>query len=364
MKKRMLAAVLLAVSMVGAFCLSSCGNYSETFTGTLSAGSYATTTEATNAFLVNEINGNTTKAVLSGYEKTSDLTAEEIAALPLGDVKAEDVEAAEKGVISYSVSGADISVAPLSAAAVNVEQHEITLLKINGVYRYFVPATTTGEMITRSYFDDVLDSTKYANCTITYSMAEKVTAQMDGETQSMTVNMKLSMKLTESAVYYELSTSGLAQVGGEDMKVSCYVLDNGNGLYGYSQSNGSWTSARLSEYSSLSDLSSMQYEDWMDHTYFEKTNSGFALTQEKFESYMEHVVGLSGLTGLNLKGEATYFVTEGHVSKATVKLSMSGTMSVMGYTVSYKASASGQMKYAAFGTTTVEIPADLQAYIG
>lgn len=371
MKKRMVAALCFATMLSCAFCFSSCG-YSETFEGTLSAKSYSTADEALNAFLKNEIDGDTTSCVFTEYEKSADLTAEQVAALPLGDLKAEDVESAETGTITYSTAASGAAVSPLAVTTLSADpslkQHEVTLLKTGGSYRYFVPATSNGEMITKSYYDDVFDVSKYANCTMTYKMTEKITFSGSGTEQlpfnNVDIDMKITMKLTESAVYFSFAMKGgeaLSEDAEDNLNGEFYCVERDGKVVVYGKNDaGEWSSEyshAFGSFSSLSELVTIQDTTGLDHTYFEKTNKGFKLTEEKYAELIKNVLGFS--LGEKVSAEATYFVSEGRLSKMTMKMSFA--VSESGISVS--ASASAEAVYKNFGSTKVELPADLTAVL-
>lgn len=361
---------LLAASLGLAGCGN--GNYSETFPGTLSEETYQTADAAAEAFLENEIAASDTQVQFVSYQKTKDISDEELASFDLDGVHAEDIGSKEWGTITYEAAlrSAGVSVSSLasqtSAATLKVK---VGMFEIGDTYRYFVPVAGTGEMISKSYFESVFDSSKYANCTQTFEMVVKSSASAKGQKFSLAITTKCTVKIAEDAAEMKMTVSGAAGQNASDATVTVYLFKKGDGIAAYADVNGYWQEYYELGISSWDEVYEMNLDDFIDYSYFEKTATGFKLAPMKFELFMEQFMEENmgaamedlGLTAsMDLDGEATYFVTDGRLSKASVKVSVK--MSQGG--VSASASGSGVNTFSDFGTTEVHIPAALQAIVG
>lgn len=346
------ASILMLAVGTCAFAACDGGNYSETYTGTLSEESYATTDAAAQAYLANEFDGNTTETTFVAYEKQKDLTAEEIATLSLGDVDPATVTSAEEGSVSYTVT--EKSDAVSLAATDDTRTQKVIIIVIGVKHYYYTPATDKGDSISKSYYESVMDLSNYANCTYVYTANVTTSASYQGQNMKMKATTKVTMKLCETGAYLSMSMTG----DGEPMETEIYLIATGTTLAAYVKADGAWAGS-AAEYGSIAELLEMarQNQQFLDHTYFEKTSTGFKLTTDKFEIYVANMLHVSGL---NLsKAEANYYVSEGRLAKETMEISLSANAE--GVSTSVKMSATG--KYSDYGTTTVTIPADLQAYI-
>jgi len=368
MKKFKVWIAALAVMLIAVFCLSACGgNYSETFTGKLSDEKYATSDLAVHEFLKQEYSGKTSSVSFVSCETKKSLTEEEIAELDLGE-EAERVQSVEQVEVKYNVgttsgTAADDSMPEAYITLCYVVKIADTEKDDSYYYRYFVPASGTGEMISKSYYDDVTNAENYKNCTEVIKMSMKVKVLF----LSVKQEIKYTLKLTEDVVYMKVTSGsdGFSQTG------DYYYIDSaqyGNVLQFYRHNeNDNWSVVKMANIRSLSELYSQQELKFCDHTYFEKTKNGFRLADEKFLLYANKYIDTAEL-GKDMSmtctgGEASYFVTEGRLSKSTVKLNVTGTATAEGTTMNYKGTASGVSEFSEFGTTTVTISDDLQAFM-
>ena len=372
MKKTVLVAGILATALFASVGLTACelggGNYGETFEGAISSETYTSEQKAAEAFFENEVADGGIEGYNLSYQKGDALTAEEISALRLGDVKAEDVVSAEHGKITYSPA--------VRARAAQNGQKEVGLIILgfdNGAFRYYVPQPANGEQITKSYLDSVCDLSAYHN----FSMSYKMTTSMNGNASylghdqiinySVTVSMELKVAENAAMITLDTSMSGILPAG-SDMpasgagKVTIFVVPEDGLLVAYSSVNYSQFQRNdyaFADYSSLSELLYFEQPD-LDYTFFEKTNTGFKLSSDKFDEYAEENFAdvFESVKEMmpDIKGEATYFVSDGKLAKATVKLTASAHMSEGGASASMKVGASGSCKYFDFGAAVVTLP--------
>lgn len=371
--KKQIAVFLSALMLIGAaLSFAGCGgNYSETFRGKLSADTYETTDTAATAFLENEIAASDTSVSFLSYTKTEDITDEELAAFDLGEVKAEDIAAKEWGKIEYRAAATSAS--SLAEQSEGTLTATVGMFKIGDAYRYFVPVAGTGEMISKSYFESVFDAEKYKNCTADYEMTLEYEFSVGGQSMDMEMDLDVTQKITETAAMIDMEiVVSMKGQGNAKTNYTFYLVNHENSVVAYMENGGVWQSASLPELSSWDKLYEMELKDFVDHSYFEKTSTGFKLAPIKFDKYIRNYFAAANdstfdfdiAANAELSGEATYFVTEGRLSKATVKLSADFSEQSGGYLLEANVSTSASNKFYDFGSTKVELPSGLREIVG
>lgn len=385
MKKLKLFACLLALALFGALALTACGKPevgslsnagNESFAGQISEKSYATADEAATAFLEKELNGSTTTAAFVSYEKTGDLSQDELAKLPLGDVKASDVAAAEVGKVTYRLQGMDGRKSDPEAEEQNRTQ-TVYLLGVDDSFRYFVPAARNGEMLTKSYFEDFWDNNHFLNGTSSVKIAMGIEFNDGTHEMKADLDVSLDLKVCETGAWLktnvnlDASGEGAEQLGsmigdGKYVNMESYFVEETVGgqksLTVCSKvGDGEWNVSRNSLLAdSLSDLFLQNTQpNFLDYTYFEKTEDGFALAPEKFELFVENYGNPLASMGAKAEGEANYQVKDKRLTKATLK--MSANVSVEGATMAYRTSC--VCDYFDYGKTVVTLPVEVQSLL-
>lgn len=386
MKKKILALITFIVVAVLCFTVAACGggnddgDYGKTFAGKLSEQTYTTAEEAAAAFIENEISGNTTHAVFVSYEKVADVAEEDIAEL-LGITEDEvaDIESVEEGVISYTETIA----AAYSAESSDVTEQKVYIVHyVSGEFRYFVPVVSVGEVLTKSYYEWVMDPDNYKNCTMTMSMQQETSVSITGfGTETILTTTEYTYRITESAVYLSMQVTSTITSNGatetETEALEAYIVEkSGTLLVVAREEGGPWQVASAAEigleFESIEDIVTSSQVDGEDWTLFVKTQNGFVLRSdrineyldmylsedEEFQSIMEQFGG-----DLDISLDAEYFLTEDRISKSDVNISMGLSMSQMGMSVSVSAAANATANYSSFGSTVVDIPAEVQALI-
>lgn len=326
-----LLVLILTFTAVGA--LFACDNSSvDTFTGIISKESYATANDAAKAYLETEFAGETENVVFESYEKKSDLSRKEIAELPLGDYKAEDVEKAEKGEINYSdgVATAD------SEGEIEVQIKAVVLVFIDGKYHHCVFITLPGEKISKSYYTSVMDLSQYDS--YVYESKGNCSAHsVPSGYLDIDYTYEDKIVYTKNAVYCEIRTSGFSGVPYmEDIDMVSYALPKGDNAC-----------LIISKYKTTS---SVEYTDWvcvetpgsladysaniliaMDQSYFIKTEQGFKVEESKYAQYLGKIYKhIFEAIDVNLdtrvkKASAEYRVKDGHISSATASFDITFT---------------------------------------
>ena len=131
--------------------------------------------------------------------------------------------------------------------------------------------------------------------------------------------------------------------------------------------DGEWNSAYLQQigYSDLEELTPF-YDQYLDYTYFTKTNYGFALADDNARKYfsdaLSQAFGAAGVGGyvndddMELDMYAEYYVCDGVLSGMRVNASVDLTLSVYGQTATLEESIVSTVKCTDYGTTVIERP--------
>lgn len=374
-KKFLTATAMTAAVAVCAFTFTACGkdsaSYSETYEGTVSEQSYASSTLAAQAFLSNEISCASETATFVSYNKTGDLSQKEIDALSLSESERASVVSAEKGSVAYTVAPSSTS----EVAAASATEGELTyykgvyVLDMGETYKYYDPAPANGEALTNSYYESVFNPANYENCTMTMKTISKSSAQG----QSTTLTIEYCFKITENAVSLELTNKISASGKSQSNTICIYIVETDDTIKAAVLSDGNYTVVSASELAAnglniteIEDIAKMSVPEYIDVSFFEKTASGFKMKADKVDEYLDSYLTESGLSSLieNLpftwKVDYNFFVSEGKLSK----VSSACTINMRYQGVSAVASASAECKYTDYGTTTVTLPDGAKAALG
>lgn len=357
--------------------LSNVGN--ETFCGLLSEASYETAEKAAEAFLEEEISGSTSRATFVSYSKTADLSQSELEELELGEIALSEIQSAEIGQVAYTLSLSENSSLAFPffdfAATPGTRTQTLYVLGVSDDFRYFVPSARNGEMITKSYFDHMSDPSKYTNYTADLVMTMGMDIRDATHRAKVTVDISILLKETEHAAYMKMGVTSHAEgddadliensLGGGYQDVEAYIAEQNGVLYACVLYQGNWNVNVLSGYHSLNewvDENNRTMPQFLDYTYFEKTDTGFALAPEKFDlfakNYFEYI-NFPYASETDFNGEATYFVESGHLSKSTIRISSSYSDS--GASMNIQASAA--CDYIDFQSTVITLPDELLQYL-
>jgi len=367
-KKFIIIASVILIFVMCAAVFTACNKDNvpkDTFyKGTLSANSYASSEDAAVAFLANEVSGEATDAQYVSSTKQADLTSAEINELEISAEDKAKLTSAEKVVITYNVSeeataSAAAATGFTSATAATVKTKTVTvyILVIDFDYRYYVPPLAEGDVVTKSYYDEVFDQSKYRNSTITVESKTHAYASGYGQSQSMdmTIRMELKCAGTFATLVMTMSDGNLSE------SVELFYVFKGtmpdSNFDLYMKDDGEWI--KIPTYSIDIDVSFTPEAD-NDNSYFVKTATGFKLNSEKFNQYLETALDALGsyANAVNMNSvecNAEYFVNEGRIYKSEAIISAS--ISASGATGSVSCTTTST--YGNFGTTVVEIPEGL-----
>ena len=335
---------------------------SETYGGAVSAQSYGDTQSAVNAYIANEISAS---ATVVGISKTGDLTAEEKNALPLTSEQKAGLTSAEVYAVTYTNSATAAASAVLSADP-SVKERKVYLLSIDGRVFYLDPIPEAGDELSKSYYESVLGFANYRNCTITQTTSSSAT--MAGITATNTI--ELTIKIDDDKVYYVTkmtvpqATSGTTIVY-DTVYAYYYMEQTETGLVAYSSLDEvTWQPDTMYDMNSgapVDNISDIVVLCQYDHSYLEKTSTGFTIKQEYLNEYVSSV--LSSYMGATVgEAYAYYYVSDGVVVRSYARINATMSMSVgvgSSATMEMTISANTDANVGSFGTTVVETPSGI-----
>ena len=358
MKKSFLTVfMVLAISLAAVFTFAGCGDKKDShaadnsFVGCLSATTYADADGAARGFLSEELDGGATKTQFVDAEEGNALSAEEIESLELGDdIDAADIDSAVYYTVKYVETGARAAAYDSSA---QTKSYEIIIIKVGSVYYYYIPVMPKGSAITNSYLAMVCDPQKYFN--VTETVVSTSTSKAQGYSATATITMVT--KIADGNAHLKITASML----GNEEVTEYYLVTTSKGIvsYYYDDYSHSWEKAGSAEYSSLETYLEEELFDF-DHSYFERTDSGFKMASDKMQRYLNDVMGEQFKSVLRLglsidSVSANYYVKDARLDEIEVDLAMSGVVEG----VSLTASASAHTTYTNYGTTVIDLPFDV-----
>ncbi|MBQ3020564.1 MAG: hypothetical protein IJD77_08280 [Clostridia bacterium] len=360
--------------------ISEIGGTSETYTGAVSAEIYETATAAATAYVTEEIVGEK-EADIVATETKATFEGEQIATLNIpADITA-GAQSIEEIEVEYSVSDAEGYMAAVSNSTKKVK---VYVIKYETNWKYYTPLPETGATISKSYYDSVFNYEKYKNCTFAMDMEMdmNVKASAGGYTQTATIEVSMSqfVQYSENAIYIEQTASfgGMEDITGgevkdESMTIAAYMEKTAEGdiiCYVKSSDIGSgWSEGDLTTvgFSSLTELTPF-YDQYLDFTYFTKTETGFQLADENSEKFIELTLKQDESMGelIAMFGEdfdmdmfVKYYVSNGVLSGMRQELTMDAKMTEEGVSMKLSADVVTKMTCTNYGTTVVKKPAGI-----
>ena len=364
MKKKLLS-VLTALLTAIALCIGmvACSNGTvDTFNGALSKESYESSDDAVAGFLATEISGAAVNAELVDYKKTGDLTQQQIDELEVGEVleEGDTIVSAEIVDVTYKRSTRTGYASAPSSAEQNTAVFTIYIIIItpNGTtvkeYRYYVPKANNGDVLTRSYFEDVLNPEKYVNCTQEYSSTSNTKI---GNTSSET-KINYTIKTADNRASLEMTMPNLSNLGMTNTTIYGYFEEVDDVFSAWMSQDG--TNYTNAEYTFLSygikDMTSFvsMCLPQFDHSYYEKTSYGFKIQDEFLSEYVAKALN-EALGATDVKAELEIKVREGRISKMTSKI----TATIEAVVLKMNITAKEEVEFSKFGSTSVNRPVSI-----
>ncbi len=348
-------------------------NSVDTFDGAFSAQSYDTDKAAVEGFLSTEISGDAVKAELVDFKEKSKLGSNELNAL--------DKEFLDEG--DEIVSGKSVEVTykreKKTAVASLAEEEEpdlvftVYIIEISpkGVtvheFRYYVPRAKDGDVLTKSYYEDLLDSAKYVNCTQVYTNVVKMTMPDEEsetpKTKTTQMSSNYTIKIADNAASLEMVLPDYSALGPSvqlpTQKLWGY-FENGDKFSVWASADGvTYTKAVTNPFASygIKDMESFAVMclPKLDYSYYEKTDYGFKIQDDFITEYVTQALN-EVTSGATVKAELRVYVSGGKVVK--LEATSSVTMNVLGFNIG--SSSEEKLEFKDFGTTVVTKPEGIE----
>lgn len=339
---------------------------SDTFEGSLSETTYQTNEAAVEGFLETEISGDAVRAELVDFTEKRELDQTQIETLETEDVleEGDEIVSAKEVVVTYSRTARNTS---YSLTAQEYFEFTVYILEISPygtelhVFRYYVPKAENGDVLTKSYFDDVLDPSKYANCTQEYVNESKVPySGVSQKIESMTVYQNYTIKAADDkATLYMHAVDTSRWDGGVNVPYT--------DMYGYFEEvDGDfriWVSTNGSTYESapynpfamlgITDIKSFASMclPKLDYSYYEKTSYGFKIQDDFLAEYVSKSLGQLGTQG-TVDAKLKLFVQEGKI----VQMKSECSITVSNGFQKATSSSNETVTFKDFGMTSVSRP--------
>lgn len=411
MKRRLFTTIIAALAAIlCVFVFAACGSDkpAEThpadtaYNGALSAETYTSPELAAKAFIDVEVSGDVTDATFVSYTKTADLTDEEVEALDISDEEKAEIASVEKGEVKYTVatSGSDLTV---RTSADEEKTYLVIIVKYNDqTVKYYSPMLSSGDPLTKSYYDKVFSEENFKNVTLSYYLDIPIKASFQGISFTMKTSIKIDGKWDEDSYGYFKSTTTvdlgqlgeLTGMGGKQTMVmeQLYVNDKTSKfsgcIFARTTENGQkseWImegtikTPELDEDGDEYDIDMPDYDDdeddllskfkpAFDYSYFIKTETGFKINSEKLTEYMnialKDAFDQSGAESMGItlgktSASADYYVYEGKITESVVKVNCNYTMDMNGMHYKYTMNEKITIKYSNYGNTNVVVPTDI-----
>ncbi|MBE6589673.1 MAG: hypothetical protein E7643_05785 [Ruminococcaceae bacterium] len=353
------------------------GGVSETFKGAVSELSYPSAEEAAEAFVAEELSGES-EAKIENVVSNGTLSDSEIKESGIPADLLEGCDAVEEYEVTYVLNEdsasdflEDSGMTKLAAKdtlnkSVKVK---VYVIKINNEWKYFTPMPVTGDTISKSYYDSVFNSEKYKNCTFESTTEMEMVVTNGPETMNMTMKMSQLIKFQEGKIYLEQTTEMSNETGEmETDAMYAYMEETDDGIACYvkmGKDSTEWMEGDLTMlgFMSLDDLAPFA-DQYLDYTYFTKTNYGFALEEENARRYMSTALGGSlGSLGVDFDSDdaklemlAEYYVCGGVLSGMRNEADIEMEVTADGITNGIKEVVKATTTCTDYGTTVVEKP--------
>lgn len=347
--------------------ISSIGGVSETFEGGVSQQSYSTAELAAQAYVSEEVVGEKNAEICSATS-TGTLSKKEVQALSLPADIRDEADSVETYDITYRTYGDATSNDKTTYEESTIK---VYIIKLGTDWKYYTPRPVNGQTIQKSYYDSVFDTKKYENCTFvnTMSIAVNVSGNMDGETvnETTSVDIDQTIKYDNGRIYIEQKYAVVS--GGTTITQTVYAyletLDDNITCYFRQSTDEDWVISDLTAigFNTLEDLQPF-HDQYLDYTYFTKTDYGFELGKENAASYFQQAlsdaIGQMGvsldLSNTDIDMFAEYYVSQGALSGLRMSCDVAMNMDILGVNASISESIQAQTTCTNYGTTVVERP--------
>ena len=363
------------------------GSTSETFKGAVSEEMYDSVDKAAIAYIEEEVAGESYAEIISIDSKDTFTPYNVDTEIPSEFLVGAD--SIEKVEITYGIS--DGGVMSLSSKSGSDQKIIVYIIKYGPDFKYFTPMPITGSTVSKSYYDSVFDAEKYANSTFETTMTAEAKVKMNSQGEKVDMTMHLEMyqlvKHADGRIYLEQKMTTVMKMdeayGGNQSTTDtlyAYLEEVDGSLVCYVKLNeyDSWQRGYLHTIG-FSDLEELMpfHDQYLDYSYFEKTDYGFVLQDKNAKAYFEQafadvmdqlgsIANLLGNTEMNVDMAVKYYVVEGALygMQSTGSVTMDMNMNTMGTNISINlvedVECVGTVKNC--GTTVVDRPDGISIY--
>ena len=346
------------------------GGASETFKGTLSENTFLTQEAAVKGYLLAEVAGDK-NVDIQEIKSLGELTPAEITAAGIPADLIAGADSVEKMELGYEVIGASSLDGGVSLLASEKKTIVVYVVKYGNKWQYFTPCPVTGDTITKTYYDSVFNAENYKNCTMESTVKTYMSTKASDGVQSMEEvaenTIYQMIKYADGKIYMEQKVTSTSSSSGtttneiyfyleetEDGETLCYVKTSADAMWSY----GSLYSIGFTSVEQLTPF----YNQYLDYTYFTKTDYGFALADDNARAYFTKA--FSALAGsfasltenMDFEMLAKYVVKNGALSAMINTAVVGMNYSEMGATVSMLVKADSEITCTNYGTTYIERP--------
>lgn len=348
------------------------GGVSETFKGSVSQESFSDPDDAAEAFVSEELAGDGS-ATIHEVKSNGELSAKQIKALNIPEEILDGSDAVEEMEVSYSLEAKSelargSSIVMLGSEKLNKQATvKVYVIKYEHNWKYFSPMPVTGATISRSYYDSVFNYEKYKNCTMEMNSSVDAEAVVAGESIKMTMSSYQLYKYADGKVYIEEITKTTINGQTETDEIYGYLetVDGVVQCYVKLSENGDWMLSNMEKigFSTLDELTPF-YGQYLDYTYFTKTDYGFALADENARQYFQQALAdsLSAFSSMidpdkmDLDMFAEYYVSDGVLSGIRLDADIDMSVGNDTETITLKISENATSTCTDYGKTVVEKP--------
>ena len=355
--------------------LSEIGEVSETFEGSVSEPIFYTPQAAAKGYIIQEVVGEKNAEIteILVINSKGELSNSEAKAAGIPNSFLANADSVEEMEVAYTVheAMAESGVTLLKDMVDNEKTVKVYVIKYGTNWAYYTPRPITGDTISKSYYNSVFNSEQYKNCTLKSTQIIHTDSKYSGlgEKGSQVGETKTEqvMKYADNKIYMEITTtsydSDIESLNPKVQKIYVYMEDVEGSLSCYIKSDDSseWMKASLSTigFTKIEQLTPF-YDQYLDYTYFTKTEYGFALSSENMKSYMDQTLGgqFSALLdqGMEFDMIAKYVVCNGVLSALISNAEIAYSVEQAGMTVSVKYTIKSEVTCSGYGTTVVEKP--------
>lgn len=302
-------------------------------TGTLSETTYETKESAVEGFLTEQVDGEATQAVFVSYEKTADLSEEEIEKIELSAEEKNDLVSVEKGEVTYTDNE-------------ETKKKSLFILTFTEYFKYYVTGEyQVGDTLTQTDFEQITKSELLSNVTVT----GKFNISYGQESSKSNILIKST---AEALSYRETDSDGdyaeiLFVKGENEIKVyEKYVYDGYDAGYELS------TDEYMAVETMTEALEMVLFAGQGDHTYLEFSETGFVLRADKKTAYFNDFADKYGFNEGELalvKCNCEFVFKNGKITKLVhynKGKTADGTVVVQDV----------QFTFSSYGTTSLDVP--------